>query len=180
MENENENLSEKPVMTLRFRSHPLWNELLGNGGKGNFSQWLQIKTWRKRGELRAVEFFNAQNVPLTAYSETRTFKGKERKKDGFCAKEPYIKEPCIIVIKTYLNNNRVFDVHNLAFKPLLDGFRDANVYPDDSWKIVRGVFPCFGGVRKNQIDLLNVTYEFYLSNKIKNVQGLLFDTLTTA
>jgi hypothetical protein len=111
-------ISGPPVLTVVFEGVPS-----RNARKQTMAQSHINRKWRQLGESRALEAM-----------------GRE------CAfDDPLIPVRSLVVCTMFVRDKGIADVHNPDIKPILDGFTDAGVWPDDEWAHVPMCLFVWGG-----------------------------------
>lgn len=131
-------------LRIKFRLHLSVNDL---NSKERWQRGQTVALWRQRGADRLIQTAHELNLETVDFAERVTDNyGNARIVTGTRLKEFFFTEPVIVVVRFSKAKNTRYDVHNLYIKPVLDGFVDARLLPDDQSEIVRGVFFWYEGV----------------------------------
>jgi Holliday junction resolvase RusA-like endonuclease len=133
MSNIGINIYDYPTVSFELPHLPSINELIDEAGRSKFHRGQLTATLRAEGKAIATDWVNrSHSGPL----------GRS----------------CVFV-GVWRADNRRRDVHNILIKPLLDGFVDAGLWPDDSEKFIPMVIIKYMGVaekEKVQVDIYDV------------------------
>lgn len=93
---------------------PSWNQVINTARKHWRAGHSETKQWRESGYNLAHKYM------------LRFFPGRKR----------LIRKRALVIVKVFRGSEKVYDVHNVCFKHLADGFTDAGVWKDDDWATV--------------------------------------------
>lgn len=114
-------------MSLQFFDLITWNRFSKSYPK---SQWGIASRARAEGRRLAEEFLD--NVWWFPTWDSPT----------------YVKR-VLVVVKVYPPREEISDIHNIAIKNTIDGFKDAGVWVDDEWAYVPLVIFLWAGIDNN-------------------------------
>lgn len=113
----------QPKAVFIFDFIPSWNQVI-NTARAHWSKGHgQTKTWRTTGSNLARRYMG------------RFFPDQKR----------LIRKRALVIIKVYRGSEKVYDIHNVCFKHLADGFTDAGIWKDDDWTNVPAVLFMWAG-----------------------------------
>lgn len=117
----------RPRMILEFFDLITWNKFSTSHPK---SRWGIAKKARELGRSLAQDFLN--EVFWEPDWDSLHFVNR-----------------VLLVIKVYPPREEISDIHNVAIKNTIDGFRDASVWVDDEWAYVPLVVFMWAGIDDN-------------------------------
>lgn len=120
-------ISGDPLMTVSFDGVPS-----RNARKQTIAQSHINRKWRRLGEAKALEAMGRDCGFLSQF-------------------DPLVKVRSFVICTVYLRDYGIADVHNPDIKPILDGFTDAGVWPDDEWAHVPLVLFAWGGFSDTKV-----------------------------
>lgn len=142
-----QNLETEPCLRVEFKLLLSVNDL---DGLDRFQTAGIKKTWRERGAERLVETMKQRGVPTQAFVDRLEKKYQGRIKTSYVRGERLVRtffnEPCFLWVRLWKANNVTFDVPNLLIKPVVDGFVDARLMPNDNTDYLPFVLFGFEGV----------------------------------
>ena len=139
-----------PVFTAEFHNVPSRNAR---------------KSWRGQMGVNAEWRFEAKEKALN-------YRGLQWHEGFFAQCEPLIEETALVVVTIFLRSNGICDVHNSDIKPILDGFTDGGVWPDDEWAFVPLVLFAWGGIDPGNQRLVIDVYDLSSYTKDGRIQSL--------
>jgi len=149
----------EPCLRIPFQSMLSINNVLGFGLKWQIARGM-VDTWGKNARQRGCEILRARGVALEPVEIVKEGKPKPMK-DGSPGKVPryytryeravetIFREPTGIMVRIWRPNATPYDIHNLFIKPVLDGFVDINILPDDQSEWVPQLGFDFRGVDRD-------------------------------
>lgn len=136
-----------PDLRLKFRLILSANDVIGQDQR---VQTEITKTWRERGAKRLIETMNELMIPSEYFSYIKeyVYKGQIRRKEvsGERLIKPFFIVPVVCFVRMKISTNRTFDIPNLFIKPVIDGFIDARLLPDDSVRYLLDIDMRYHGV----------------------------------
>lgn len=140
-----------PRVAIEFDHLPSINDLLAVS-RVKFGVSGLIKRWRDIAERHAVALARTNAIAVESYlvyvSAGRDREGRRRTKpeahERLC--EVLLTRPLAIELHCWRPDSRVYDVHNIFLKPILDGLLDARLFKTDSVEQIKDVAFVFEGV----------------------------------
>jgi hypothetical protein len=99
-------LTGQPLLSIPFENVPSINVF---AGKHHRQKSVITAEWRYEAKYKALDEM------------------------GFVESYPMLKGRALCVVKFYPPHEEISDIHNVYVKPILDGFSDAGIWPDDEW-----------------------------------------------
>lgn len=133
----------KPLASFEFEHLPSWNDAIAaaRGRGGHWSGSKHTKKWRAIGHQMASEFL------ASAWTQV-------------LGRPVLIEQRAMVVVKVFRPTDRTYDVHNVYTKAVFDGFSDAGIWRDDSWKWLPWVV--YGYVEQDELDMMFVGKAFVI------------------
>lgn len=117
----------EPLAVFTFDFIPSWNQVVNNARAHWSKGHKETKEWRTTGFNLAHRFM-------------WTFFGVKK-----LGRKRLVCKRALVVIKVFRGTEGVYDVHNVCFKHLADGFTDAGIWRDDDWASVPMVIFMWAG-----------------------------------
>lgn len=137
----------KADITIPFTVLLSVNDVQQGASRANaFALSALIKKWRKRGRNRACQTLSGEGYALQEL--TREIKGSNKIETFTGLAQPFFKESekIVCILRIWRPSNASYDVHNPFIKPVIDGFVDVGLLPDDSFHYLTDVFYHFESV----------------------------------
>lgn len=143
----------RPRVVIEFDHLPSINDLLAVS-RVKFGVSGLIKRWRDIAEAHAVALAHCNDIPTEDYlvwvSAGRDREGNRKQKAEHHERlrEVYLTRPLAIELHCWRPDSRIFDVHNIFLKPILDGLHDARLFKTDSVDQIKDVAFVYDGIDK--------------------------------
>lgn len=159
-----ENGFPEAYFRVEFSVIPSWNDYLATSRHFGAAQGF-FKKWRAKGFGQAIAAARFQLFPTYTWTEFDVAKNGRTLQTVHTTIKPCIFEACKITLRIWRPNFGRYDLFNPFVKPIVDGFVDAGVMPDDNCYCVRGFEVEFCGVD----DSLKLSKEARENRKVKRI-----------
>lgn len=124
------------TLCVEFSELPSYNNLLSLGRYSGAAQGL-LKQWKRRAAEYAIRAARRAGAPVDEWEElTYSKTGREVRTKHELISPTLFTEPVRITLHIWRPTARLYDVTNPFIKPVLDGFVEAGLLADDSYKQV--------------------------------------------
>jgi hypothetical protein len=136
----------KPDAMIEFAYLPSWNDILTT-----FETRTLLSKWLRTAETEVCnQFAHRHSLEVEPYLWRPRITKKTRKTPRAefrrRLKKPFFTGPLAIDVHVWRADAHIYDVHNIALKPILDGFRDARLIVDDSVNQIKEVALIYEGI----------------------------------
>ncbi len=121
------------LLQIEFDVLPSWNDFLASHRHAGAAQGM-VGKWRKKGfekAIRAVRVAGGNITEWTTY-EPSGKRGAMREVKHAKIEPVFINQPVFLVLRYWRPTQARYDNFNVFTKPVIDGFVEAGVIPDDN------------------------------------------------
>lgn len=136
----------QPALRIVMYTLPSWNDFLGISRHSGAAQGM-MQTWRKKGEKAALQQVTAYGGNVTRWEESGVSDTGRITKTKHARIAPVFFDCQVRLDITFWRATKArYDIFSPMIKPVVDGFVDAGLLPDDSYLYIPFGSINFGGI----------------------------------